>query len=103
MGQAMLQSGRQFGAIALDMQREVDEAQAKVRQPVRRSPARHPAHPGGGYLNAIGKDAVFGRQKAVEAIQATRKQIEDSITMPGQNPCGAGRGSPHAGGPDADR
>ena len=29
MGQAMLQSGRQFGAIALDMQREVDEAQAK--------------------------------------------------------------------------
>ena len=85
MGQAMMQSGRQFGAIALDMQREVDEAQAKEFDNQFAEALRATLHdPEGGYLNAIGKDAVFGRQKAVEAIQATRKQIEDGITMPGQ-------------------
>jgi hypothetical protein len=87
------------------MQREVDEAQAKEFDNQFAEALRATLHdPEGGYLNAIGKDAVFGRQKAVEAIQATRKQIEDGITMPGQKvPVGAGRGSPHAGGPDADR
>ena len=84
MGQAMLQSGRQFGAIALDMQRRSMRRRPRVRQPVRRSPARHPARPGGRLPERHRERCRVWPAEGGQSHPGHAQEIEDGITMPGQ-------------------
>lgn len=85
LGQGLLQAGIGLRTLAEKLQLETDEATTKEQDNALAEQIRTILHsPEGGYLNTLGKDAVGGREGAIQALQEARKRIEQNITTPAQ-------------------
>ena len=80
IGAGMQRAGAQFGAIAADMQANVNEAKIKEQDVALQNTLRAIQHdPNTGYLNQLGKSAIDNRQGALDAITSTAKGFDQSF------------------------